>query len=298
MDPIERFSGAALEDALCAQFVVNGDRKSAAQFAKVATLIQFATGSTIIHQGHADNSIYFLLFGEVSIMINGREMARRPPNQHVGEMALIDHGAPRSASVVSRTVVVAAEIKEPDFTKIADEHPTIWRRLATELGNRLRQRTAFVRPRNERPLMFLGSSTESLPVVTALVAGLRSAPFIVHQWNLGVFRASQFPIDELIRQLEIVDFAALVLGPDDEVVSRHVASDAPRDNVLLELGFFMGALGRSRTFMILPRHVNIKIPSDLLGLTTIRFSTQQDLVPSLVPVCDELLALVAAQGAR
>ena len=34
--------------------------------------------------------------------------------------------------------------------------------------------------------------------------------------------------------------AALVLAPDDTVISRDVTSTAPRDNVVFELGLFMG----------------------------------------------------------
>jgi len=48
------------------------------------------------------------------------------------------------------------------------------------------------------------------------------------------------------------DFAALVLTADDLTASRQVVSLGPRDNVLFELGLFMGRLGRSRTFVIRP----------------------------------------------
>ena len=39
----------------------------------------------------------------------------------------------------------------------------------------------------------------------------------------------------------------LVLTPDDWMSSRDVAAFGPRDNVIFELGLFMGHLGRSRT---------------------------------------------------
>jgi predicted nucleotide-binding protein len=214
-------------------------------------------------------------------------------------MALLDSSVRRSASVIAKDVVVTAQVSERDFTLLADRHPALWRRIACELGARLRQRTVFIRPKNETPILFIGSSKESLPVANALVQGLGAAPFIPRLWNRGVFSPSQFPIDDLAKQLAEADFAALVLGPDDEVLSRTVRSDAPRDNVVLELGLFMGALGRPRAFLIVPRDVDVKVPTDLLGLTPIRFSLKGAALSDCVaPVCMELTDVILKLGSR
>lgn len=42
----------------------------------------------------------------------------------------------------------------------------------------------------------------------------------------------------------------------------------PRDNVIFEIGLFMGHLGRSRTFILHQANAKLKIPSDLSGVTT------------------------------
>ena len=47
----------------------------------------------------------------------------------------------------------------------------------------------------------------------------------------------------MVYSLDRFDFAILVLTADDLVASRDVLSTAPRDNVLFELGLFMGGLG-------------------------------------------------------
>jgi len=75
-----------------------------------------------------------------------------------------------------------------------------------------------------------------------------------------------FP-DALLQQPEKVDFAAMVLGPDDELVTDAGILLAPRDNVVFELGLFMGHLGPQRTFMVVPSGgVQVKILSDLAGM--------------------------------
>ncbi len=67
------------------------------------------------------------------------------------------------------------------------------------------------------------------------------------------------------------DFAILVLTPDDLVSSRNLDGPAPRDNVLFELGLFMGGLGRDRTFIIYDRTAQLKLPSDLAGVSAATF---------------------------
>jgi CRP/FNR family transcriptional regulator, cyclic AMP receptor protein len=303
VQPLDRFTGTenlrTLEEALRDQFLVHGNAEIASEIAAVAVLKQHSAGTSIISQDGADNDIYFILVGDVSIVINGQEINRRHVKQHVGEMALLDAGARRSASIVARDTVVTAMVNERSFSAIAAKHPSLWRRIAAALGDRLRQRTALIRPKNETPILFIGSSSESLPVSEALLEGLKARPFISRLWNRGVFSPSQFPIDDLAKQLAQVDFAALVLGRDDQVISRAVTSDAPRDNVVLELGLFMGALGRPRTFLIVPREVDVKIPTDLLGLTPIRFSLKdQSLAKGLKPVCEQLADVIRDIGAR
>lgn len=57
-----------------------------------------------------------------------------------------------------------------------------------------------------------------------------------------------------------------MLTPDDLVRYRGKKVNAPRDNVIFELGLFMGAIGRDRTYL-LTSSKEMKIPSDLDGIT-------------------------------
>ena len=117
-----------------------------------------------------------------------------------------------------------------------------------------------------RPSMFIGSSAEGLPVAEAIQLNLDYSCEVTI-WSQGVFGLGQGTLESLVDRLHDFDFAALILTPDDITISRDVETQAPRDNVLLELGLFIGALGRERTFVVFDRGANLKLPSDLAGVT-------------------------------
>jgi hypothetical protein len=123
------------------------------------------------------------------------------------------------------------------------------------------------------PRVFLGSSAEGKDVAERLAARLdRDGSIETKVWTQGVFDIGTHALDSLIRQAAISDFAVLVLSPDDSVESRDTLSQAPRDNVIFELGLFIGALGGDRTYMVQPDGVDLKLPSDLAGITQARYN--------------------------
>ena len=90
------------------------------------------------------------------------------------------------------------------------------------------------------------------------------------------FNPGTTTLQRLIDLSREVDFAAFVFAQDDWTTDSAPASDAaepgqasPRDNVVFEAGLFGSAIGMSRTFIL---HANgAKLPSDLLGLTSVRY---------------------------
>jgi len=78
-----------------------------------------------------------------------------------------------------------------------------------------------------------------LPIAEAISTRIPVDLAIVQLWTHDVFGPSRFPIEDLEAQLDRADFAVLVLRPDDRVESRGKEHDAPRDNVVFELGLFM-----------------------------------------------------------
>jgi len=301
---IERFEGDTnrknLIEALKKQSIIRDDEILANNIADFIELIEFNKDDNIIVEGEADNDLYFIFSGRVSILINGREVAIRGVGDHVGEMALIDVSAVRSASVAAIEKTVVGKITESDFTNIADKNPRLWRLIALNLGDRLRQRKLLVNEKNARPVVFIGSSCESLPIGREIQSCFQYDNFVVRLWTDNVFQASDFPIESLTSQVESSDFAILVLSPDDKVISRGEEKNSPRDNLIFELGLFMGSLTRQRTFIIIPRNLDVKIPSDLLGLTVLKYNQgkEEDLNSRIAPICNELRKIFKEKGSK
>lgn len=72
----------------------------------------------------------------------------------------------------------------------------------------------------------------------------------VEIWSQGVFGLSQGTLASLVAAVDRFDFAALVLTGDDLTVTRGAERVTARDNVVFELGLFMGGLGVDRTFLV------------------------------------------------
>lgn len=272
----------------------------ARQFLESGTLRHFPSGAAVISQGGTEDSLFLLCAGTISVRVNGREIARRGPGEHVGEMALLDPSSPRSATLVAVDEVVAVEVPEPEFTAIAEAHPGVWRSLARVLGSRLRERGQMVQTQRERPRLFIGSSAEGLPIARAVEAGLAYDDVDVTLWTSDVFAPTRQTLEALEALLPETDFALLVLTADDVVRSRGRQGWAPRDNLVFELGLFCGALGRGRSYMLLPREKSLKLPSDLLGLTPILLKpgTEAELPSRVGPVCTTLRSSITVAGPR
>jgi predicted nucleotide-binding protein len=117
-----------------------------------------------------------------------------------------------------------------------------------------------------QPYVFVGSSKEGLEPAKALQQQLRF-DCEVALWTDGLFELTKSSLDSLLKTLDRFDFAIVVLTPDDLVESRDLERPSPRDNVIFELGLFLGGLGRDRTFILRDDTANLKIPSDLAGIT-------------------------------
>src|SRR5438552_13889190 len=147
-----------------------------------------------------------------------------------------------------------------------------------------------------KPRIFLGSSGQQERLLQALTRGLQDVAD-VDPWTT-VFNPGVSTLDRLVELTREVDFAAFVFAQDDwttKGASPDAASGqaSPRDNVVFEAGLFGGALGIRRTFIL---HANgAKLPTDLLGLTSIRYDP--DTTPAVVrQINQKLRKAIDAEG--
>lgn len=296
----ERFTGkrgkAVLLEALREQRVVQCEAGVAESLANAGQVVRFPNGHVITGQGAADDSAYFLLAGQAGVFVNDREVARRGARELIGEMAIVDPAATRSATVVARGEVVALRVRREQLERVAAEHPSVWRGIAKVLVERLREREKYHLPKNARPVVFVGSASEGLSIVEQVVEQCRDDPFEVRPWKKSVFGLGGVAVDDLLAQVRTVDFALFVMTPDDMVCSRGDDGAAPRDNVIFELGLFMERLDRTRSIMLMERGSRIKIPTDLLGITALTYGKRGSLEKRLASACMELRAHVEKLG--
>ena len=126
----------------------------------------------------------------------------------------------------------------------------------------------------DKPRIFLGSSGKQEKLLQALTRGLADVAQ-EQPWTTS-FNPGTTTLERLLELTHEVDFAAFVFAEDDWTSNSAPASPqplagqaSPRDNVVFEAGLFGGALGMRRTIIIHSRHA--KLPSDLLGLTCVRY---------------------------
>jgi CRP/FNR family cyclic AMP-dependent transcriptional regulator len=282
-----------LIDALKRQEFVAGNVELADAIAKRGQLVEFRKGDRFITEGGEDNDIYLLLSGSVAVVVKGNDIRTRNAGQHVGEMAAIEPSQKRAASIVAHDTLVALKLSSADFMSLGQAYPQIWLTIARELSRRLLQRNDLISPPNEYPKLFIISSAEALTIAREIQAQLEHDVFST-VWSQGVFFAGGYPLEALEKAVSESDFAVAVAQPDDIVEMRGERHATLRDNVLFELGLFMGKLTRHRAILVHPRVTGLKLPSDLHGLTLASFAQGQpnELPARLGPACNQIRKLV------
>lgn len=122
--------------------------------------------------------------------------------------------------------------------------------------------------------IFIGSSSEELGTAQ-VVKEILEKDFEVVIWNekiwdKSIFRLNNNFLTDLLSSTLKFDFGILIGSQDDKVVVRGKKHMQPRDNVLFELGLFIGRLGIDRCAFLIDE--GVKIPSDFGGVKISMFN--------------------------
>jgi len=292
---IERFQGESgkrlLIDELSRQTLLVGPPELASEAAEAGELVEFLPDTVIIEQGDdTSNDVFLILAGVCSIIVNGRLIAKRSIGDSVGEMAAINPTQARSASVVADDKVLALKLDQSALSDLAGRYSQIYHSIARTLAIRLSQRNKMIGAYRERVRLFIISSVEALPIARIIESAFEHDPFSVRLWTAGCFKVANYTIDDLEEAIDQSDFAVAIAHADDFIESRDDMWPTPRDNVIFELGLFMGRLGRARAILMEPRGKDVKLPSDLAGVTTIpyKFVKGGENAALMGPACNKL----------
>jgi len=149
-----------------------------------------------------------------------------------------------------------------------------------------------------KPTVFIGSSTEGLNVAYTIQEALQYSAEPT-AWTQGIFDLSKSTLTSLLEALNEYEFAVFVLTLDDVTKLRDKEVRTPRDNVIFELGLFMGVLGQDKTYFVVPRDsADLHLPSDLLGIEPATYDAARrdgNLTAALGPACHRISQSISEQ---
>jgi hypothetical protein len=143
----------------------------------------------------------------------------------------------------------------------------------------------------KRPKVFIGSSKERLSIALAIQENLHDCSETTI-WNQGVFELTSNILNDLIAATDNFDFAIFVFHPDDKLEIRNESFRVVRDNLIFELGLFIGKLGSDKVFYLLPKsYETLHLPTDLLGINAGEYDnvrSDENLVAATAPFCNRI----------
>lgn len=176
--------------------------------------------------------------------------------------------------------------------KISDTQFQSIDRLLSKAGQLLKDEIQ-VSPLTAKVKVFIGSSTEGLPIARKIKSGLKFDAH-VDTWADGLFDEPGRAYIEVLEDVLLnYEYGVFVFNPDDSVFSRGKLLSIPRDNVIFEYGMFLGKHTRKKAFFIVPRGVDIKLMTDVLGITCLDYDpTNENLQSAVSDACDQIRELI------
>jgi predicted nucleotide-binding protein len=125
------------------------------------------------------------------------------------------------------------------------------------------------------PKLFIGSSSERRGIVRAFVEVLSPYVHCVPWYDAPEFstKGSFTTFNALCDAAQVYDFALFIITADDALTCRRKKYKSPRDNVVFEMGLFIGNVGPERVLAVMQQTAKppMKVPTDLLSVNMPRF---------------------------
>ncbi|GHU72716.1 hypothetical protein FACS189413_16190 [Bacteroidia bacterium] len=134
--------------------------------------------------------------------------------------------------------------------------------------------------------IFIGSSSEAannqdvakkyLRIISSIVRRAGAEPIAWDKSPSKIFKPGKSTFENLEESItrEDIKAAIFIYSKDDVTWSRGDIHSVARDNVVFEHGLFSGVLGRTKAITV--KVGNIKMPSDLYGITCIDYCKNPD----------------------
>ena len=136
---------------------------------------------------------------------------------------------------------------------------------------------------SQKPKLFIGSSTAGYSVAEKVKKCLSDKNDCYLWKDPGVWEVNKSTFDNLLRMANYFDFGIFVATSDDLTLTNDKIVIEPRDNVILEMALFLGALGRDKSFLLVED--GIKLPSDFNGIYMPRFTASKE--ETITTACGE-----------
>lgn len=125
-----------------------------------------------------------------------------------------------------------------------------------------------------KPQIFIGSSSSGLPTAEKVKHYLSSIGDCFLWSEPDIWETNRSTFDNLIRMSNYFDFGVFVATADDLTDTNNKIVIEPRDNVILEMALFLGAMGHNKSFLLVEN--GIKLPTDFNGIYMPRFDIDEE----------------------
>ena len=140
-----------------------------------------------------------------------------------------------------------------------------------------------------KPKIFIGSSKAGYSIAEKVKDNLVNIGDCFLWQDPNVWEPNRSTFENLLRMVSYFDFGVFVATADDLTLTNDKIVIEPRDNVILEMALFLGAMGRDKSFLLVED--GIKLPTDFSGIYMPRFDKGNDTI--IKNACDEYANKIA-----